>query len=196
MQLLISKFDTTDMEEYIAIFQKTLHIKLPEEYQKFILKYNGGETPRTEFNINGVRSDIRAFYGMGKAKKQYHFQRLIDNHNILKDYTKDKMLPIATTAFGDTITIKLKIGLGNKEVGCIFFRYHDEEKNYIKLADSLSEFMANCKSEKIGHIETIEERKQAMIKDGMEKKITDGLIRGWQAEIDRYEQIHQEEVEL
>lgn len=68
MQLLISKFDTTDMEEYIAIFQKTLHIKLPEEYQKFILKYNGGETPRTEFNINGVRSDIRAFYGMGKAK--------------------------------------------------------------------------------------------------------------------------------
>ena len=35
-----------------------------------------------------------------------------------------------------------------------------------------------------------------MIKDGMEKKITDGLIRGWQAEIDRYEQIHQEEVEL
>ena len=197
MQLLISKFDTTDIEEHIATFQKELHIKLPEEYMRFIQKYNGGETPHTEFNINGVRSDVRAFYGMGEAKMQYNFQRLIDNHNIIKEYIADKMLPIATTVFGDTITIRLKKGLGsNKEVGCIFFRYHDEKKNYIKLADSLSEFAANCQSEKIDHIPTIEERKQAMIKDGLEKKITDDLIRGWQAEIDRLQQIHQEEFAL
>ncbi len=157
-----------------------------------MMKYNGGMTPKTKFRINKVSSDVRAFYGLGNANAHYNFQKLIDNMNILEDYLEDDMLPIATTVSGDDITI----AIGKKENGCIFFKYHDRGKKYIKLADTLCEFASKCKSEEIGHIRTIEERRQSMIAKGMEKHITEAKIRGWQAEIDKYANIHQEEFEL
>lgn len=191
--MLISGFDNANIEEHIAAFEKEQNITLPEEYRRFLLKYNGGETPKTKFRINKVSSDVRAFYGLGNARERYNFQRLIDNMNILKeDYIKDDMLPIATTDYGDTITV----GIGEKENGCIFFKYHDRGKKYIKLTDTLCEFAAKCKSEKIGHIESMEERIQGMIADGLGKKITEATLKGWQAEIDRYAHIHQEKFEL
>ena len=51
-----------------------------------------------------------------------------------------------------------------------------------------------CKSEKIGHIRTIEERKKAVIVAGNWSKITGKTIEGWQKEIDKYANINQEEV--
>ena len=60
----------------------------------------------------------------------------------------------------------------------------------------MCEFAAKCKSKEIGHIETIEERKQDMIARGLEKHITEVKIKGWQAEIDKYANIHQEEFVL
>jgi hypothetical protein len=56
--------------------------------------------------------------------------------------------------------------------------------------------VSKCKSEKLGHIETIEERKAGMIKDGLGDKITLQHIAGWQKEIDLYSNIHQEELLL
>ena len=190
--MLISKFDNTNIEEHITQLEKQYKIVLPEEYKRFLLKYNGGETPDTKFRINKVSSDVRAFYGLGNADKYYNFQKLIDNMNILEDYIEDDMLPIATTDYGDVITI----GIGKEENGCIFFKYHDRGKKYIKLADTICEFASKCKSEKIGHIRTIEERKASMIARGKGKYIDDILIRGWQAEIDEYAHIRQEEFEL
>ena len=73
---------------------------------------------------------------------------------------------------------------------------HDRRKKYIKLTDTLCEFASKCKSEKIGHIRSIDERKQSMIAKGMEKYITEATIKGWQAEIDVYANIHQEEFVL
>lgn len=190
--MLISRFDNTNIEENIAMFEKQYNIGLPEEYKRFLIKYNGGMTPKTKFRINKISSDVRAFYGLGNADKNYNFQKLIDNMDILVEYIEDDMLLIATTASGDDITI----GIGNEENGSVFFKYHDRGKKYIKLADTLCEFASKCKSEKIGHIRTIEERKQSMIAKGMEKHITEVKIRGWQAEIDKYVNIHQEEFEL
>lgn len=190
--MLISRFDNANVEEHIAHLEKQYNIVLPEEYKRFLLKYNGGETPDTEFRINKVSSDVRAFYSLGNANKYYNFQGLIDNMNILGEFVKDGMLPIAVNDFGDYITI----GIRKKENGCIFFRYHDRGKKYIKLADTLSEFAAKCKSEEIGHIRTVEERKRDMIARGLEKHITEVKIKGWQAEIDKYANIHQEEFVL
>ena len=102
------------------------------------------------------------------------------------------MLPIATTVFGDNITI----GIGKKEHGSIFFKYHDKGKKYIKLSDTLSEFVSKCKSEKMGHIRTVEERKRDMIAAGFGRRITEEKIKRWQAEIDKYANIYQEEFEL
>ena len=53
---------------------------------------------------------------MGNADKYYNFQGLIDNINILGEFVKDDMLPIAVNDFGDYITI----GIRKKENGCIF----------------------------------------------------------------------------
>ena len=190
--MLISRFDNSNIEEHVAAFEKQQNIILPEEYKRFLLKYNGGETPETKFRLNKVNSDITAFYGLGNADKIYNFQRLIDNMNILEEFIEDGMLPIAINDFGDHITI----GLEKEKNGCIFFRYHDRGKKYIKLADTLCEFASKCKSEKIGHIRSIDERKQSMIAKGMEKYITEATIKGWQAEIDVYAHIHQEKFEL
>lgn len=190
--MLISRFDNTNIEEHIATFEKQYNIILPEEYKRFLLKYNGGETPDTKFRINKISSDVRAFYGLGNANRYYNYQRLIDNMNILEEYIKDDMLPIATTVFGDYITIRI----GKEENGSVFFKYHDRGKKYIKLTDTLCEFVTKCKSEKIGHIRTIEERKQDMIAAGFGRRITEEKIKLWQAEIDKYAHIHQEEFEL
>ncbi len=190
--MLISRFDNTNIEEHIAMFEKQNNICLPEDYKQFLKKYNGGMTPKTKFRINKVSSDVRGFYGLGNADKNYNFQKLIDNMNMLADYIEDEMLLIATTVSGDDITI----GIGNEEQGSIFFRYHDRGNKYIKLADNLCEFASKCKSEKIGHVRTIEERRQSMIARGKERYIDDILIKGWQAEIDKYANIHQEEFEL
>lgn len=190
--MLISRFDNTNIEEHIATFEKQHDISLPEEYKKFLLTYNGGMTPKTKFKINRVSSDVRAFYGLGNADKNYNFQQLINNMNILEDYLEDDMLPIATTVFGDYITI----GIGKAENGSIFFKYHDRGNQYLKLTDTLCEFASKCKSEKIGHIRSIEERKQDLIERGKGENITEGIIKLWQAEIDKYANIHQEEFEL
>lgn len=190
--MLISRFDNTNIEEYITQLEKQYSIVLPEEYKRFLLKYNGGMTPKTKFRINKISSDVRAFYGLGNADKYYNFQKLIDNMNILEDYIEDSMLPIATTVSGDDITI----GIGKEENGSIFFKYHDRGKKYIKLADTLCEFVSKCKSEEIGHIRTIEERKQSMIEKGKAANITEGILKVWQREIDAYANIHQEQLEL
>lgn len=64
----------------------------------------------------------------------------------------------------------------------------------MKIADSIIEFFSMCKSEKIGHVRTIEERKKAVIAAGNWSKITEKTIEGWQKEIDKYANINQEEV--
>lgn len=190
--MLISRFDNTNIEEHIIRLEKQYNIVLPEEYKRFLLKYNGGETPKTKFRLNKVNSDIKAFYGLGNVNMHYNFQKLIDNMNILEDYIEDDMLPIATTTSGDDIAI----AIGSEENGSVYFRYHDRGKKYIKLADSLCAFATKCKSEKIGRVRTIEERRQSMIEKGMGRYIDDILIQDWQAEIDKYANIHQEEFEL
>lgn len=190
--MLISKFDNTNIGEYIERFQSQNNIILPDEYKIFLLKYNGGMTPKTKFNINKVSSDIRYFYGLGNVDEDYNLQYLIDKKDEFQSYLEEKMLPIATNAFGDDIILSI----GEKDRGSIYFRYHDRNKKYIRLTDSLSGFSSKCKSEKIELIPTIEERKQKLIQNGKAANITDGLIKLWQAEIDKYAEIKQEEVKL
>ncbi len=57
--MLISKFDTTDMEKKIADFESKYGITLPEQYRGFMLKYNGGDTPETEFKCKRWSCNLR-----------------------------------------------------------------------------------------------------------------------------------------
>lgn len=189
--MLISRFDTDEIEKKIEGFESKLQICLPEVYKKFLRKYNGGKTPKTEFRINKVSSDVRGFYGVGQVDKDYSFNGLIDN-KIIDEFWGDGMLPIATNVWGDYITI----GINEKQYGKIYFLYHDKSKKYLLLCEDLENFIGKCKSKKIGHIRTIAERKQSMIENGYGDMITEESLKGWQAEIDEYANIHQEEIIL
>ena len=57
--MLISKFDTTDIEKKIADFESKHGISLPEQYRGFMLKYNGGDTPETEFKCKRWSCNLR-----------------------------------------------------------------------------------------------------------------------------------------
>lgn len=106
--MLISKFDTNEIEKKIDEFENKLQISLPKEYIKFMTKYNGGKTPETKFRISKVNhkisSDVNGFYGMGQVDEDYSFDRLMNNQ-LLEEFIEDGMIPIATNVWGDYITM-------------------------------------------------------------------------------------------
>ncbi len=183
--MLISKFAGENMDDRIAGFEKRYNIALPDLYKKFLSKYNGGYTPKTKFKIGKVSSDIRGFYGVGDIKLGY------DSIEIRK-WIKENVLPIAMDSFGNY----LAIGLDNEEKGKIFFCDHEEGNKKRCIAKDLKEFFGECKSEKISETSriSIKEREQALIARGRGSMITDDLRKMWQAEIDKYQNMVQEEV--
>jgi len=189
--MLISKFVTSNIEEYIEEFETKYKFKFPEQYKKFLIDYNGGETPDTEFRINRISSDISGFYGLGEAKEHYNYSQF-EKAGHIQEFLEDDVIPIGENSFGDYVML----GIGESNNGKIFFRYHDRPRKDIELTDDFITFTKKCKSEKIGHIMTIEERKEMLIRNGKEKNITPDWIEAWQEEIDRYSNIYQVELRL
>ena len=186
--MLITKFSIGDIECKVEEFENRMGILLPDEYKKFLLRYNGGITVNTSFRINKVSSDIVGFYGLGNIDDAFSFKK-IEQLGIIKDFIEKGFLPIAYNDFGDIIAI----GMREENKGKIYFIYHDKDK-IVLLADEFNQFIGKCKSEKIGHIPSIEERKNMMIENGLGDKITENTIKGWQEEIDEYKNICQEKV--
>ncbi|MEG2292872.1 MAG: SMI1/KNR4 family protein [Carnobacterium sp.] len=114
--LKIFKFDNTDVSNEVSNFEQKYDLQLPDSYKKFLLKYNGGNTPKSTFKINGVSSDIRAFYGFKNATKEYNFS----------------YLPIATDSFGNQIVITIS----EKNNGEIYF-FDSEKSEYEYLTKTL-----------------------------------------------------------
>ena len=170
--MLISKFAGENMDDRIAGFEKRYNIALPDLYKKFLSKYNGGYTPKTKFKIG----DIKLGYDSIEIRK----------------WIKENVLPIAMDSFGNY----LAIGLDNEEKGKIFFCDHEEGNKKRCIAKDLKEFFGECKSEKISETSriSIKEREQALIARGRGSMITDDLRKMWQAEIDKYQNMVQEEV--
>jgi len=188
--MLISKFGTTDIDNIINIFEAKYSINFPDQYREFLRKYNGGNTPKSKFKINKISSDIKGFYGLGDINTGLNYSFFEKTH-ALGDFLEDEVIPIASNSFGDIILI----GIGDSNNGKVFFLYHDRNKKYIELTEDFITFLKKCKSEKIGHVKTIEERIESMKAKGYESRIP-GLIPVWQAEIDKYADIHQEELIL
>ena len=189
--MMISKFSIYDIERNIKEFENKNQIKLPEDYKKFLMSYNGGITPETSFRIGKISSDIVGFYGLGNADKEFNFAQF-NEMNVLSNYINIGMLPIAYNDFGDKITLSIN----EDSLGEIYYFYHDKPENFIKLTDEFNKFIKSCKSKKIGYIPSIEERKQMMIANGLGDKINEYTIKGWQAEIDEYNNINQVDVVL
>ncbi len=181
--MLISKFkknnESFDKEE----FKKIVDFKLPEKYLSFMSKYNGGETPDTNWTGKG-KSDIRVFFGFHIDEKNWDLENLL-TYTSMKELIEQQKFPIAENSFGDTFCI-------DSTDGSIWIIYHDESRNK-KIADDFESFIQGCKSKKLGHIRTIEERRQSLLeKRGREP--TEAQLKGWQEEIDIYSKMKQEEI--
>lgn len=175
--LKIFKCDNTDVSNEVSDFEQKYDLQLPDSYKKFLLKYNGGNTPKSTFKINGVSSDIRAFYGFKNATKEYNFSYLVEM-NYFEELLENHYLPIATDSFGNQIVITIS-----------------EKSEYEYLTKTLEEFFDNVKSKKFV-IRSIEERINGMKESGSDIEVDDELLGLWQNEIDKYLDGKQEKVLL
>ncbi|MCR5228152.1 MAG: SMI1/KNR4 family protein [Eubacterium sp.] len=189
--MLISKFQTeTGIHDELMRISNKYNLLIEHKYIYFLEKYNGGETPKTEYIFKRKKYDIRCFFGFDCERVMYDFRFILNESDIII-MLKDKLFPIACNYFGDYYYLDCRNDLYNS----VFLCYHDSD-NKALIADSFESFIANCKSKKIGHIRSIEERINDMKKKGLEDKITETSIECWQAEIDKYSHIKQEIVSL
>lgn len=177
--MLISKFGTATESAIHSCYPN-----MPDEMVKFLKKYNGGETPETHFDINGISTDIVGFYGIGSVK--YSFSSVKEIYIDGEEY-----LPIAFDSFGNSIAISMSNG-------SIVFIDHEQSSAIKKIADSLPEFISKVKSDPISpkHTKSVQERERDLISRGRGQIITDELRALWQNEIEKYSNIHQETVVL
>lgn len=183
--MLISKWKTEnkDIEKEIAELENSLNIKLPEQYRKFLLRYNGGDTPKTEFNIKREASDVRYFLGAGNV--EISFSKVY----YMEDFLKKGILPIAEDSFGNYISV----GIDEDNNGKVYFCDHEKGMRKKVLTETFVEFIRKCKGEKLNpHCRTIEERKKSMIEKG--NPAEDWLRKAWQDEIERYERLKNQEI--
>ncbi|SFB84734.1 SMI1/KNR4 family protein [Ruminococcus albus] len=161
--MLISKFNVSDVESSISKFEAEYTVSFPDTYREFLLKYNGGYTPKTKVSINRASSDLRALFGYAEAYQNYNILSVFSSSDII-NYTKSGLIPIGANVFGDYFLIRIN----GDDYGAVYFRYHDKNIADIFIADSFKTFVSKCKSEMVGHIRTIEERKADLIANGLD----------------------------
>lgn len=185
--MLLSKFGGGDTARRIEALESRFDIRLPGPYRDFLLRYNGGFTPRTNLRRGRVSSDIRGFYGLGPAA-------LSLDALPLEEWVSKALLPVACDSFGNFLCIYVQ----GDRCGQVVFCDHEKGMAAQPLADDLPALFSFCKSGRIpeGARRTIEERRAALAANGREGAITPALVAMWQAEIDKYQGMVQEEVVL
>lgn len=183
--MLISKYGNGTIEQ-VKLFEEEYELELDSEYCKFLVKYNGGDTPDTKIRKGKFSSDVRVFYGIN-AKENL-------KKGDLEYWIEKKIIPIAEDSFGNLFCIDIS----NKERGVIYFCDHEKGYKQEKIADSFKKFITMCKSELIDERtkRTVDEREKNMIAKGRGHAITDSLRETWRKEYEKYVGMIQEEVNL
>ncbi|NQK93760.1 SMI1/KNR4 family protein [Streptococcus suis] len=186
--LKIFKFDNENVLSDIEVFERNSNIVLPKEYREFLLKYNGGHTPKTTFKINGISSNIRGFYGLGRADNFYNLKYPYLSEK-LDYFIQNFYFPIATDSFGNDLLINYGDYYGN-----IYF-YDHENQTYTLLANSFTDFIKSITSKKFVP-RSIDERLEGLRQSGSNIVVDDALISLWQEEINKYQGRKQEVVSI
>lgn len=141
--MLIKKNEATGLEKKIEKYEKWLGYKLPEQYCKFLLKYNGGKTIFTSIKDNYFENDIEYFYGFIKVDRDDSINNKYVKNTQSESLTEKNILGIAYLGGGDV----LAIGIGEENNGQIFYCDYDNGYKENKLADTLKEFIDMVESE-------------------------------------------------
>lgn len=184
--MLIAKYGNGSIEQ-VEEFEKKYGINLDDCYRKFLIDYNGGETPNTILKKGKVSETVRYLYGL-------NVEQSIEKNMIYFDWKKNNSIPIGVDDFGNYYAIGISIG--NK--GTIYFCDHERGFANKKIADSFAVFIKKCKSEPINERakRTIEQREEEMRKNGYEHLINDQLKVVWKTEYEKYKDMIQEEVNV
>ena len=186
--MLISKNKV--IQNASKILEEDLKIKLPEDYSKFLDKYNGGRTYKSKVKVGRKWDDVCGFNGVGEVNENYSFESM-KSMGVLEGYLEKGFLPIADNMLGDYYCLSLK----TEDYGSIYLLYHDLLGKKKKLFSSFTEFINNIKSEEIGHIKTMEEREKIAIENGYGDEV-EMLRPVWKEQIEEFSKIVQEEVIL
>ena len=183
--LQIRPNDMTGVSNYLAELEQQLHIVFPEDYKKFLIKYNGGWTPNTTVYFNDFHFGLNSLYGVGQARNAANINFLMDSDvSVIRDEFSES-LSAGFFTIGDWFGAKYYIGVNpnTNEYGRIYYMNEDREGYYF-VANSFSDFVQLAQTPDF-YVGTVEENKQHMINNGWEDEINEQLIAGWQK---RYEE--------
>ncbi|WP_430613027.1 SMI1/KNR4 family protein [Flavobacterium sp. JP2137] len=114
----------------ILEFEKEYHLKLPENYIAFLLKYNGGGV--YDYGSEYVQSFNSLKYG------KLTLEETLYDYCIIEDLLDKDYLPIANGYGSNPVTLCLKAG---EDYGKIIIFYFDMDEEPQIIADSLEELL-------------------------------------------------------
>lgn len=125
--------------EDIERIERYFKIKLPEDYVKCALKYNGG-TPDA-FNIFDINGDSGSFQNLIDIRENSPHGDIIESYENIKDRLIGKIVPFGKESCGNLICFDYRNSTENPSV--VFW---DHERAFLNPAEGLT-FICNTFSE-------------------------------------------------
>ena len=111
--------------EEIKKFEDQIKIKLPNDYIKFLLKYNGGRPKQNVYDkmLEPITSKIMSvgvscFYTISKD----HSYNLLEGYQVLLNRVPKDLIAVAEASCGDQICLAIK----GENYGKVYFWDHDQ----------------------------------------------------------------------
>jgi hypothetical protein len=131
----------------VKLLQIDLGIKLPDDYCRFLLKYNGCRVENAVFNAKGYgESVLHHMYGIYSDDNMFDLRK---KSFLFKNVIPDEFITIGSDALGNQIILDIDGVYRDK----VFFWWHeegndvrrDQYKNIFEIADNFNSFIANMK---------------------------------------------------
>ncbi len=139
--------------EQIKEFEQKIDAKLPEDYVKFLLQYNGGSPAQDYYDCESrIESETSYIDGVGVSwfytlAEDYNYN-LLKNYNMFFNRMPKEMIPISSSPCGNKICLAVR----GSNYGKVYYWDHDWEaeegeeptyRNIYLIADSFKKFTDN-----------------------------------------------------